>query len=84
TKDGATGCRQLPGAAGKNAKQNDYATGGRCFSRAVGKKRATKDGATGGRQLPGAAGKNAKQNDYAHGARRISRAPSKNEKEISL
>ena len=28
TKDGATGGRQLPNAAGKNAKQNDYSPGG--------------------------------------------------------
>ena len=51
--------------------KKDMATGGRWFSRAVGKKRATKDGATGGRQLPSAAGKNAKQNDYATGGRKL-------------
>ena len=58
TKDGATGGRQLPNAAGKYVKQKDYATGGRWFSREVGKKRAAKDGATGGRCPPNAAGKN--------------------------
>ena len=61
TKDGATGGRCPPNAAGKNAKQNDCATGGRWFSREVGKKRATKDGATGGRCPLNAAGKNTKR-----------------------
>ena len=50
TKDGATGGRQLPNAAGKYVKQKDYATGGRWFSREVGKKRTTKDGAVGDRR----------------------------------
>ena len=37
TKDGATGGRQLPNAAGKNAKQNDCAPEGCWNSREVGK-----------------------------------------------
>ena len=36
-KDGATGGRQLPSAAGKNVKQNDCTTGGRKSSRAASK-----------------------------------------------
>ena len=51
------------------------ATGGRWFSREVGKKRATKDGATGGRQLPSAAGKKEKQKSMAPGGPKKSRAP---------
>ena len=40
--------------------KKDIATGGRWFSREVGKKRAAKDGAVGDRQLSGAPGESEK------------------------